>query len=388
MKLIFIIFINMLMASTALALDGTEYSLIQTPDQKIHIVKIDLNNYDITLKSAHNGVFGREKIGDIAARENASIAINAGFFQIGDNEDGRPTGTLIIDGNLFGLRTTKHAVFALRNQVPSVETWQPSIELELGKTKIIPKKFNKFATNSNIILYSDKWGPTTLTPYKSRKEITINEERRVTNIADHGNNPIPSKGYVLSLPQDAVIYSIKLGDHVTFNNDEYAIFDKKTSAVMGIPFLIMNDAINDDLADTEKHARTAIGVDRDGKIIIVVAECVYTKSLSSLTLKETQGIFQKNNISLNDLKITDVKKLLAKELSNDSTATGLTIKELADLMQELGCTSAIILDGGGSSSLYIDGKYIHQCIGDKDEGEGTAQVRPVSEAIIFKRKAE
>jgi len=51
-----------------------------------------------------------------------------------------------------------------------------------------------------------------------------------------------------------------------------------------------------------------------------------------------------------------------------------------------GCISAINLDGGGSSSLYINGKYINNQVGDQDEASGVAVVRPVSDAIIFKKK--
>jgi exopolysaccharide biosynthesis protein len=114
-KIIAFLFINMWAMNYAIGASGYEYSLIEKPNQKIHIVKIDLKQYSISLVSAHNSVFGREKVGDIAERENAEIAINAGFFQIGGNEDGRPTGTLIINGQIFGLRTTKHAVFTIKN---------------------------------------------------------------------------------------------------------------------------------------------------------------------------------------------------------------------------------------------------------------------------------
>lgn len=55
-------------------------------------------------------------------------------------------------------------------------------------------------------------------------------------------------------------------------------------------------------------------------------------------------------------------------------------------MLEQGCISAINLDGGGSSSLYINGKYINNQVGDQDEASGVAVVRPVSDAIIFKKK--
>jgi exopolysaccharide biosynthesis protein len=35
---------------------------------------------------------------------------------------------------------------------------------------------------------------------------------------------------------------------------------------------------------------------------------------------------------------------------------GLTLKEVADLLMDLGCTEAINLDGGGSSCMLINGQ--------------------------------
>ena len=385
-KIIAFLLINIFTMGNSMAADGLEYVFIEKPNQKIHIVKIDLHQYDVALVSAHNRVFGREKAGDIAERENAEVAINAGFFQIGQNEDGRPTGTLIINGEIFGLRTTNHAVFAVRNKIPSIEMWHPKIELEIAQNKFIPSKYNKFVNNKSVILYSDKWGHSTLTAFNTRNEITISKDKKVSNLANHGNNVIPSEGYVLSLPKSQDISFIKIDDFVQFNEeDNHSIFDKSTSAIMGIPFLIMDGIVNEKLSDSEKHARTAIGVDKDRKIIVTVVECIYTKSPSSLTLRETQDILQKKNISLNNLQAADVKKILLKELSNTNEAEGMGLKELAHLMLEQGCISAINLDGGGSSTLYINGKYVNEQVGDKDEAHGLSEVRPLSDAIIFKK---
>lgn len=80
------------------------------------------------------------------------------------------------------------------------------------------------------------------------------------------------------------------------------------------------------------------------------------------------------------------QKKLFQELSHSNNAEGITLKELANFVLEQGCISAINLDGGGSSSLYIQGKYINNQIGDKDEASGLAVVRPVSDAIVFKKK--
>lgn len=81
---------------------------------------------------------------------------------------------------------------------------------------------------------------------------------------------------------------------------------------MGIPFLIIEGIINEKLSDSEKHARTAIGITENGKIIIAVVECMYTKTPGSLTLKEIQDILLKKKLSFNELKAPEVKKYFWK----------------------------------------------------------------------------
>ena len=86
------------------------------------------------------------------------------------------------------------------------------------------------------------------------------------------------------------------------------------------------------------------------------------------------------------MKVGDMKKIILEDLNTNSKAVGLTILELANFMKEMGCNEAINLDGGGSSTMYVDGKYVNESFGDKDEAEGQKLVRPVSDAIVFKRR--
>ena len=53
-----------------------EYRLIERDGHKIHVVIINPKEYEASLAVAHNQVFGRERVGEIAKRENAQIAIN------------------------------------------------------------------------------------------------------------------------------------------------------------------------------------------------------------------------------------------------------------------------------------------------------------------------
>ena len=56
-------------------------------------------------------------------------------------------------------------------------------------------------------------------------------------------------------------------------------------------------------------------------------------------------------------------------------SVGMTLQELADYMLSLGATDAMNLDGGGSTTMYLDGKVVNTP-SDK-EGE-----RKVSDAMV------
>jgi exopolysaccharide biosynthesis protein len=60
---------------------------------------------------------------------------------------------------------------------------------------------------------------------------------------------------------------------------------------------------------------------------------------------------------------------------------GMTMKELAELMLELGCIEALNLDGGGSSTMVVEGMVINEPCG-KIQEDGK-QVEAVSDAILI-----
>lgn len=64
---------------------------------------------------------------------------------------------------------------------------------------------------------------------------------------------------------------------------------------------------------------------------------------------------------------------------------GLTIAELADALARLGCTTAMNLDGGGSTSLVCDG--VLRNVPREEHGIALAAGRPVATAIVLRRAA-
>ena len=137
------------------------------------------------------------------------------------------------------------------------------------------------------------------------------------------------------------------------------------------------------------HARTAIGFRADGVIIILVAEHLYAQPLRELTIGQMQDMLKSAGYSGAKLDNTNVAQALAvvnDQLQINSTAIGLTLPELANILLDLGCIKALNLDGGGSSTMFFDGQVVNSAVGDKDEGMGEKMLRAVSDAIVILKK--
>jgi hypothetical protein len=70
--------------------DGITDELRKQEGHVIHIVPINPSLYQMAFVKSHDQVFGRETLPEIALRKGALVAFNAGFFEIGGSEDGRP----------------------------------------------------------------------------------------------------------------------------------------------------------------------------------------------------------------------------------------------------------------------------------------------------------
>ncbi|MGX6959700.1 MAG: phosphodiester glycosidase family protein [Rickettsia endosymbiont of Pentastiridius leporinus] len=367
---------------------GLTYNRYEKDKHIIHILTIDPKHFDLKLVKAHNQVIGRETVEGIALRKNAVAAINAGFFEIAGSDDGRPSLTLMIDGKLFGLREQLQSLLIIDQNNIQITKSLAKISIDINGTHIIPSQVNYFSNSQDVTLYNDAWAPTTLTPY-TNQEILIDQNFIVREVSKHGDNPIPSKGLVLSFSNDKILPLVKVGDNVKLNlefidKDNNPInLSKTVSIVTGIPMLIQDSKIVVDGNKELAHARTALGIRNDGVIVILVAEHIYKQHIKDLKLVQVRSILRKETGSnIEKLTLAEALKMLEKQLVNDQTI-GLTNTELADYMLNLGCESAINLDGGGSSTLFINGKVVNNVTGDEDEALGEHVVRSVSDAIVI-----
>ena len=352
----------------AFPLSGYDYEVQKTDGHVIHIVTIDPEKYNTELVKARNTVIGRETVSTLAEYSNATLAINSGFFEIGHSQDGRPSRTLVIDNIIYNLTTQLHPVLKIRSAKVAIETINPQIYLKVNQEKISVRNFNQHPKVDEAVLFTPANGSRTFTSFKNRKEIAFNNAGNFIKLFPCGNNLIPDNGFIVSLPKT---FPLGLPEKSQLQLIIDPLFNQNThlSMVSGIPHLLDNGEIAEGIANREgtfyqlPHARTAVGIKADGTLVIIVAEHSYQqdwatstfKTLECLLREKTPALREKYNKSLNELTLKELQEITKAEFADHNGAKGLTILETAQLMRGLGCQSALNLDGGGSSTLWIEG---------------------------------
>lgn len=266
-----------------------------------------------------------------------------------DSLDGKPNIAYYVEADLKDQSLDFRAATAVKGK-----RYKPdSFYLVLPKPLLVVNcTFFEFKNNSNLNLVMDKGKvlannidyvkrvlkgtPQYYYSFRSAIGISVNRDADVAWIYTHKKNRYPTaiqfpfqeipKGdsplAKLSV-QDLQSLKIKAGKWNLPN--EIIPKWKMQTAVGGGPTLISNDSIcvTNDLEMlfvgksglTDKHPRTAMGYTKDNKLIILVI----------------QGRFPQ-------------------------IAEGANLIQEARILQQLGCTEALNLDGGGSSCMLINGK--------------------------------
>nr|WP_312499505.1 phosphodiester glycosidase family protein [Enterococcus sp.] len=160
-------------------------------------------------------------------------------------------------------------------------------------------------------------------------------------------------------------------------------------------FVLRNGTLYRDTANGDTQA---LVIDQDGNFSIVDES---TTSAESLTNAQQILSFSPALIEDGQIAVSTSAEVSQSMTSNPRTAIGqigenhyviivsegrtsdsegLTLYQLAEQFEELGAATAYNLDGGGSSTLYFNGKVVNQTVGGSDNSEE----RAVSDILYFK----
>ena len=284
-------------------------------------------------------VLQRNRVSRIASRAKAPLAINGGFFAF----DGAAVGTVKVDGEWIRLPWKGRSAIAFTPKgATKIGNMQVKAEVRFSSGLNLPiRDLNGWPDKNSITALTRRFKTT----YKLRSgemAVVVNNGV-VTKTPGSGSVTIPARGFVLIANGGgkAELQKARKGLRAELKIAS-PYWDKYSSALGGGPRLVTNGEAEVKIEGFRSDVtnglgpRTAIGVDKYGRYLIVVAD-------------GRQGFY----------------------------STGLTLTELAFTMQKLGAVNALNLDGGGSTAIALRGKLINR---PSDGSE-----RSVSNAILVTR---
>ncbi len=366
--------------------DGVEYGQVDhklgSDPVKINLLRLDLTKVRIDVHHANDSALGLETTSSIARRKNVLAAINAGFFRLDRSEfAGEAAGVLMIDGVLLSESTNdRTGVFIENNKrFPAVyfNRIRAYADAHIGESNGFHhfdfSGINRERKDNEVLLFTPHFGASTRTGGgggeialsgckfgKLRAGIRDIVCRRAERKGAAGNTVIPRDGFVISLgsqyaPPDEVVRSRleRLGG------------PNGRKIQLRLRNLLSVDGAGSASSGTVDVTNGVSRLIKDGK-----PELTWEAEKASRSFAETRH--PRTAIA----KLKESKLLLMTvDGRQPGVSVGMTLQELAEYLLSLGAIDAMNLDGGGSTTMVLDGKVVNTP--SDREGE-----RKVGDAIL------
>lgn len=324
---------------------GVTHDVVRNPSAPwvAQVVNVDLSaasSPDAVL--SNESLAGTEPVSSMSRRAGAVVGINGDYF-LGN---GRPVHLYAQDGRLVQQPTQLGRAFSLDASGTQFATGYPDLRNVLSTstatgtatgtaTLNLPQMNLGEPTGDAAAGYSaagsalqtppDNYCYAGLVEAGSRSvkpDGTISTPMSVTGIRCGGARPlVPASGMVIAVDPfragATFVRSLARGQGVTLTSE--LGFPGAADTIGGTPLLVINGSVVDSEVTGsgpffDRAPRTAVGVTGDGKLLIVVVD------------GRSSGF-----------------------------SRGMTLRELATLMRDLGAQQAMNLDGGGSTTMFLNG---------------------------------
>ncbi len=301
----------------------------------------------------------RTDVVDAARANGALVAVNGGFW-VGEND---PDGLLVRSGTLLsdtsaltdGHRNIRSG-FGLRGNraVVGVPTWNASVELGTARLRVDGVNRDRF-TNGEVIVHTPGLHPSTGTTAPGRYlrvplvDLSVTGTHVLPVLEEATAGPMRFTGDSMVVFVDAHRDGVPGGvREVTLRVSVADAWSDLDQGLVAGPRVLAGgqgtgvgawraEGFPPSHTDS-RHPRSAIGFDADGRAYIVTVD------------GRQPGV-----------------------------SVGMTVSEMAAFLQGLGVVDAVMLDGGGSSQLVLDGALLNAPCCD-------SPLRPVSTAIFLHRR--
>lgn len=299
---------------------------INSKPVRINIAEINTNvnpYLKIQPQTASTKLNSKSTVRRIAQKSGSIVAINGGFFK---PQTGVPLGALMIDGKVLTGPIYNRVGIAIFEENNKTSYKMANIEFEINAlTKNNKVKIDNInqprMLQSYLLLYTSDWGKTIPAPPKTGWNMVIRNKQVIKITAN--STEIAENDMVLQGNKDIIGKLAKDGE-IDINIELQDELKGAKHIISAGPYLVKDSKIYVDTqtqrlqAISGKNPRSAIGYKNDGTLIIVTVD------------------------------------------GREEASVGMTLRELAVLMKNLGCDYAMNFDGGSSSAMYIKGNITNR----------------------------
>lgn len=311
----------------------------------IHIVRIPRQGGLFQIRAVHagGGAVGLSRLSDQARPLGSPqaipiAAINGDFYQRDGPYAGDPRGLQIVQGELLSAPSGTASFWIDAAGVPQTTNTFSRFQVTWPDGTTTPMGLNGNRSFTGVELYTPALGRNTQTrggrefildPATNSPWLPLQPEKiyraKVREVRDGGSSPIFASTMVLSAAPQLFrkIPVIQPGAQLTISTAIAPAFPGVRTAISGGPVLLRDGKPpplrsrsfeSSDFRSQERHPRSAIGWNDDYFFLV-----------------EVDG--RRSNLSV-----------------------GMTLGELASFLIDLGCRDALNLDGGGSATLWYNGR--------------------------------
>ncbi|MUN35065.1 sporulation domain-containing protein [Actinomadura sp. NEAU-AAG5] len=349
---------------------GTRYTAQDGTDpgapQKVHMISVDFRKFRGSVGTDFGPTLnGTEKLTDLVAANRAVAGINAQWFY-----NSAPGGMYVKDGKLIGGATQGRGGIKLTKdgRRAEVDAYTAHVTMRVGKTTVEldgvnrvpgeiwncggvggdqptekPQHDLKCTDDSELVRFTPEWG---VPPKGAGAEAVLDERGRVTAVNGSRGAAVPAGGSTIQATGESASWlldRVKAGDRLKVrerveDGRGHRVSLKRGTTILQVgPTLVRDGRVSvnaqadgliregDDQTFTynwtlRANPRSMIGMDRDGRLMLVVVDG-----------------------------------------RRDGYSEGLGIAQTGELMKLLGAEEAMNLDGGGSSVLVTrDGGIVNR----------------------------
>jgi hypothetical protein len=346
----------------------------------LHILTIDPREWAVT-SSLGASIVGRETPSAIAVVAGAVAAVNGGFFAMmpfdprsgrGDGEPGEAAGLAVIDGRLVSEATNGRPAVLLRDRGREViiDRFTTRIVLDgvgthghpidgLNRVPGVIRNcggtggdvpFERAAHDltctdpSEIVAFTPDDLPTL--PSGPGVEVVIDKAGVVSSVRDRTGDTRPAGAWALQAigeEEEWIRREVRVGTRARVTVD---VLDSKGQRVALRP----GDFIVNGGPMLVEGGQISIDADRDGLV----------RHDSGVDNFFFGWVRQRNPRTIIGVDATGRVLLVVVDGRQAGHSVGLSILEAAQVMKALGAVTAMNLDGGGSSTVVVDGKVTNR----------------------------